>query len=270
MRVFLDRRHTRGIACRRDRDGPEAGVEVEYAVARLGRKHAERGAVEDEHLLIVGLDERVAADSKRHVPELEGHRIVQQHRFWQQLRHAMRELVARPLGFATAKAEPPQQAMAGRLDCQQQVLQTFQLELVRRLREGGQRALDAPVVDEAAVDRQHRMRAHAVKAESPSAGRRESLELAADAISPGIVHSEHRGVRGETQPGPRPCLFHHLPLQLQLMRVGGMLQLAAATLAEVGTRSGHAMRRRLDHARGVGHRHAALPATRLGFHHLAR
>src|SRR5439155_18945921 len=100
--------------------------------------------------------------------------------------------------------------------------------------------------------------------------RREGLELAADAISPGIVHSQHRGVRGETQPGSRPCLFHHLPLQLQLMRVGGMLQLAAATLAEVGTRSGHTMRRRLDHARGVGHRDAALPATRLGFHHLAR
>src|SRR5438477_11895660 len=114
------------------------------------------------------------------------------------------------------------------------------------------------------------MRAHAVKAESPSAGRRDGLELAADAISPGIIHSQHRGVRGETQPGSRPCLFHHLPLQLQLMRVGGMLQLAAATLAEVGTRSGHTMRRRLDHARGVGHRDAALPATRLGFHHLAR
>src|SRR5881397_843753 len=88
-------------------------------------------------------------------------------------------------------------------------------------------------MDDAAVDRQHRVRAQAVKAEPPPTRAGDSLELTANPVSPRIIHTEDGGIRRQAQARSRPGLFDHLPLQFELMGVGGMLQLAAAAGAEV-------------------------------------
>src|SRR5439155_5134163 len=182
----------------------------------------------------------------------------------------MRELVPRPARFPTAKAHAPQQAGPCRLDGEQKILQVFELQLARRPRESRQCSLDALVVNQTAVDRQHRMGPHAVKTESPSARGRKGLELAADPISPGVVHAEHRCIGRETQTRSRPRFLDDLALQVQLMRVRRVLQLAASACAEVRTRCRDPMRRGFDHACRGRHRDPALPAPRLRFHHLAR
>src|SRR6266851_6692438 len=114
------------------------------------------------------------------------------------------------------------------------------------------------------------MRAQAVKAEAPAARGWDRLELAANAIAPRIVHPEHRRVWRQPQSRARPRLLDDLPLELELVRVVGVLQLAPAADAEMGTFGHHAMRRRLDHTRRRRYRHAALLTPRLRLHDLAR
>src|SRR6266852_7980359 len=114
------------------------------------------------------------------------------------------------------------------------------------------------------------MRTKPMKAEAPAASRWHSLELAADPVAPRIFHAEHRSIRRQPQTHPRPRLLDHLPLELQLMGIGRVLELAAPAVAEMRTFRGDAMRRSLDHARGRRHRHAPLLAPRFRLHHLAR
>src|SRR5229473_3453209 len=114
------------------------------------------------------------------------------------------------------------------------------------------------------------MRAQAVKAKAPAARGWDSLELAANAIAPRIVHPEHRRVGRQPQSRARPRLLDDLPLQLELVRIRRVLQLAPAARAEMGTFGRHAMRRRLDDARRRRHRHAPLLTPRLRLHDLAR
>src|SRR5712691_4614783 len=125
-------------------------------------------------------------------------------------------------------------------------------------------------MDGARIDRQYRVRAQAVKAEAPAAGRRHRFELAADAVAPRVLHAKHWSIWGQPQPSPSPRLLDHLPLELQLMGISSVLQLAATAVAEVRTFRGDAVGRRLDHARSRRHRHAPLLAPRLRFHGLAR
>ena len=207
----------------------------------MRREHVERAPVEDQHLPVVGLDEGVAADSEGQVPELERHRIIEQGDVRQEFRDSVRKLRARPCGLGAVEAQAPQKAAAARLNREEKVLQTLEMELVRGARECGQRILDALVVDEAAVDRQHQMRSHAVKAEAPRAGSAHRLELAADAVAPRVVHAQDGSVRRQAKARACPRLLHHPLFQLQLMRVGRVLQLAAAARAEVGTRRRDAM-----------------------------
>ena len=91
----------------------------------------------------------------------------------------MRELIAGPARLAALEAQPPEQALTRGLDREHQVLQPRQLQLVCRLGERRQRALDALVVDQAAFDRQHGVRPEAMKAEAPS--------VAIAAASPGAA-----------------------------------------------------------------------------------
>src|SRR5260370_39718126 len=125
-------------------------------------------------------------------------------------------------------------------------------------------------MDEAAVDRQHRMGAHAMESEPPSAVAGHRLEFTADAVAPWIVYAEHRRVRGQPQDGPSPRLLDDLALQRELVIVGRVLKLAASAGAEVGAWRGYAVRRRLEHLRHRGHRNAALAAARLCLDDLAR
>src|SRR2546428_8752502 len=118
-------------------------------------------------------------------------------------------------------------------------------------------------MDDAAVDRKHRVRAQAVKAEPPPTRAGDSLELTANPVPPRIIHTEDGGIRRQAKARSRPGLFDHLPLQLELMGVRGMLQLAAAAGAEVRARSGAAMVRGVDHARGSLDRHTSLDAARI-------
>src|SRR6266851_5120822 len=268
--VLLDRGHAGSFARRRHRDGADSRVEVDHALVGLGLQHVERHAIEDEHLAVIGLDKRVAARSKGQAPELERHRIVEEGGIREQLSDAMGELVARPARLAAVKAQAPQQAAALGLDGEQEVLQTRDLHLVGRLREGRQRPLDTRVMDEAAVDRQHRMRTHAMESEPPAAGAGHRLELTADAVAPWIVHAEHGGVGRQPKAGPSPRLLDDLALQGELVIVGRVLQLAASAGAEVGAWRGDAVRRRLEHLRGRGNRDAALASARLCLDDLAR
>jgi len=100
----------------------------------------------------------------------------------------------RPAWLGAGKTQPPHQSGACRLDGEQQVLQTSQALLIRRRGKGGKRALDALVVDQATVDRQHGVRTEPVEAEAPAVRLAHGLELAADAITPCILHAEHGGV----------------------------------------------------------------------------
>src|SRR5229473_317865 len=109
-----------------------------------------------------------------------------------------------------------------------------------------------------------------MKAKAPAARRRHGLELAANAIAPWIVHPQHGRVGRQPQTRARPSLLDDLPLELELVRIRGMLQLAPAARAEMRTFGRHAMRRRLDHARCRRYRHAPLLAPRLRLHDLAR
>src|SRR2546427_3272056 len=125
-------------------------------------------------------------------------------------------------------------------------------------------------MDDAAVDRQHRVRAQAVKAEPPPTRAGDSLELTANPVPPRIIHTEDAGIRRQAEARSRPGLFDHLPLQLELMGVRGMLQLAAAAGAEVRARRGDAMGRGFDHASGRRDSDTALAAARLRLDDLAR
>src|SRR6266851_1607197 len=114
------------------------------------------------------------------------------------------------------------------------------------------------------------MRAQAVKAEAPAARSWHRLELAANAIAPRIVHTKHRRVGRQPQSRARPRLLDDLPLELELVLIRRVLQLAPAARAEMVTFGRYAMRRRLDHTRGRRHRHTTLLAPRLRLHHLVR
>src|SRR5207244_11282585 len=92
-------------------------------------QQVQRGAIQDQHLPVVRLHERVTADAKRHVPELQRHRLIEQRRVRKQLSDAAGELIARPPRLTTAKTQPPQQAAARRLDGQQEILQAREIQL---------------------------------------------------------------------------------------------------------------------------------------------
>src|SRR4029077_257228 len=106
---------------------------------------------------------------------------------------------------------------------EEQVLQVGELKLVGGLRESRQRLLDAKVVDRARIDRERRVRAQAVKAEAPAARGRHRLELAAYAVAPRFVHTEHRRVGRQTQSRARPRFLDDLALELQLVRITRVL-----------------------------------------------
>jgi hypothetical protein len=139
-------------------------------------------------------------------------------------------------------AQPPEQAVPVRLGGKEQVLQVLQLHLIGGLRERRQRLLYAQVVDLAGIYRQDRVRAEPVEAKPPALGAGDGLELAPDPVAPRVVHAKHRCVRRKAKPGARPCLLDHLALELELVRVRGVLELASTTFAEVRAWRRHAMR----------------------------
>src|SRR6266851_4094908 len=114
------------------------------------------------------------------------------------------------------------------------------------------------------------MRAQAVKTKAPAARGWDRFELAANAIAPRIVHPEHRRVWRQPQSRARPRLLDDLQLELKLVLIRRVLQLAPAAGAEMGTFGRHAMRRRLDDTRRRRYRHAPPLAPRLRLHDLAR
>ena len=242
MRVLFDRGDASRSARDRHRKRPDAGVQVEHTIRFGARQHVERGLIEDEHLLVVGLYERVAADPKGQTPELQAHRVVEQHLVGQQRPDSLREHVARPLGFLASMAQAPHQPLAGRLHGEKQVLEVGDLQLVRGLRKCGQGLLYAQVVDEAHIDWQHRVRPQSMEAETPALTGRHRLELAPDSVAPRVVHAQHRRVRRQPQPHSRPGFLDDLSLELQLMRVRGVLPLAASAGAEVWASGLHALR----------------------------
>src|SRR5437773_10416935 len=182
----------------------------------------------------------------------------------------MRELIARPRRRAPVEPQTPQEPRSCRLNREEQVLQPGQPQLVCRSGESGQGPLDALVMDQAAVDRQHRVRAHPMKAEPPAARLGHGLELAAYAVAPGVVHAEHGDIRRQAKAGPLPCLSDDLPLELELMWVFRVLELTPPAGAEVWAWSRDPVRRRLEDADRRRDRDAALPAARLRLHDLAR
>src|SRR5438309_8440228 len=270
MWVLFDRGHARSITGHGHGDGADSGVEVEHALFGLRGDHVERYSIKHEHLPVVDLHERIAAGAESKTPELDRHGVVEHRQLRQQLGDAAGELIARPPGLAAMKPQPPEQPAGLGFDGEQQVLQALELHLVCRLSERGQRALDAQVVDEATVDREHGVRPHAVEAEPPSFGAGDRLELSADPVAPRLVHAEHRRVGRQAQAGPCPGLLDHLLLEVELIRIVRVLELASSARTEVRARSGRAVRRRLDHARGCGDGNASLAAARLSLHDLAR
>ena len=171
-------------------------------VARGRRQHPEGRAIQRQHLLVVRLHERVAGDSEREAPELQRHRVIEQHHVRQQLCDARGELIARPLPRLALEPETPKQAQTFGLHGQEHVLQVREPELGRRLGKRRQRLLDALVMDRACRDRLHGMRTLAVKPETHAVRRRDRLELAADPVSPWVLHAEHRRVGRQPQPRP--------------------------------------------------------------------
>src|SRR6266566_594229 len=116
-------------ACDRRRDRADACVKIQHAVAFGGREHVQRSLIKDEHLLVVRLHERLVANAKRHAPELERYRIVQQNLVRQQLRNSARQLRLRPVRDAATKAQPPQQPGPARLHGQEEILDTANAQL---------------------------------------------------------------------------------------------------------------------------------------------
>ncbi|TMD22103.1 MAG: hypothetical protein E6I98_00455 [Chloroflexi bacterium] len=98
-------------------------------VASGQHKHVERGLIKDQHLLVVRLHERVAADAKRHGPELERNRIVQENLVRQKLRNSARKLRVRPVGDAAAKSQTPKQPRPAGLDGQKEILDAANAQL---------------------------------------------------------------------------------------------------------------------------------------------
>src|ERR1700687_3613955 len=115
-------------------------------------------------------------------------------------------------------AQAPEQTGSVRFGGQEQVLEVLQLEFVGGLGEGGQRLLDAEVVDEARIDGQDLMRTKPMKAAPPRPALRDGFELAADAVAPRLVHTEHRGVGRKAESRPSPRFVDDLALDLVVVR----------------------------------------------------
>src|SRR6202158_2076846 len=126
-------------------------------------------------------------------------------------------------------AQAPEQTGSVRFGGQEQVLEVLQLEFVGGLGEGGQRLRDAQVGDEARIDGQDLMRTKPMKAEPPRPALRDGFELAADAVAPRLVHPERRRVGGKEKSRRSPRFVDDLPLDLELVRVSGVLKLTPAT-----------------------------------------
>src|SRR5919202_1968217 len=65
-----------------------------------------------------------------------------------------------------------------------------------------------------------------MEAEAERSALRDGLELAPNAIAPGILHSVDGGVGRQAEPRTSPGILHHSPLPGELIRIGGVLQLA--------------------------------------------
>src|SRR5205085_7417440 len=140
---------------------------------------------------------------------------------WQQLADALRVLSARPARLRSFEPDPPEQARPLRLDGEQQVLDPIDVELVGSPRKGGQGLLDPGVVDGARGDRLDGVRPLAMEAETQAVRGWDRFELSPDPVAPWVVHPQHWRVGRKPEARPRPRLLDHLPLQLQLVRVGG-------------------------------------------------
>src|SRR5262249_10123073 len=108
------------------------------------------------------------------------------------------------------------------------VLDAADAELRGGRRECRLRALDALVVDRAGRNRLHGMRAHRMKAEANAAVGLDRLELAANSVVPRVVHAEDLRAGRQLQAGAPPRIGDDLALHLELVRVIGVLPLAAA------------------------------------------
>src|SRR5438094_10330356 len=126
-------------------------------------------------------------------------------------------------------------------------------------------------MDRADVDRHHGMRAQPVKPEVEAAvGSENGVELAPDAVAPGVLHPEHRRVGRQAQAGARPGVLDDAPLEGELAFVSRVLEVAAAALAVLRAPGLDPVGRGLQDVGRAREADPGPPPPRLGLHRLAR
>src|SRR6184192_4114006 len=141
-----------------------------------------------------------------------------------------------------------------------------------RARERRECPLDRLGVDQAGVDGQGLVGVLAVEAKAHGPATMQHVELAANAIAPGIVHSQDiDAIEGEVQVSTLELAMEHLPLLGQLLRIREVLQLtSAASGLEIRARRIDARGRRIEDRGRLGAPEVLTAMRHFGLDRFAR